>query len=806
MIDNDLVLHAIIDPVAKTLTAELVNAGQAWLSLGFSPGMTTMAGSQTVLAWPEDPVSLTNPAKYDMNAESAAGVVLMEDSRQTLTNATIVQNSTHTILRFTKLLEESNENPISATSNASLVWALGASNTIKAHIQRGGFSMKLNQCIADASLLPPSTPSNSAAPAAAPSTPATVKPTQSEAAPSSTAGNETSGSSTTVDCSSFRDNPIKLIDDDLVLHAIIDPVAKTLSAELVYVGQAWLSVGFSPGKKTMIGSQAVTGWPDQDLSLTNPGKYDMTTETEAGVILMDDSRQTLTNATIFQNDTHTVLKFTKILEEPNENSISASGEASLVWAVGMDNSMPFHIKASGFSLKLNQCVVDATLLPPPTPTPSNSAGPPPPAPSSIETATPTKSKSASSVPVSTVSSSNSTTVDCSSFRDNPIPLGSTDLIMHAILNPMDRTLTAELVYQGQAWLSLGFAPGRTTMTGSQAVIGWPEEDASSPTNPAKYDMNAESEAGVVRMDDSRQTLMNATIVQNDTHTVLTFTKFIEESNENSVSATDASWFVWAVGASNTIKAHGKRGGLSLVVNQCVVSKGGVVMNAGSQQDGVVSVSNDNRKLWMAHGVTAATAWGILVPLAVGSALIRKLLEAMGLGEEVWFQLHRGLNMLAALLTVISFSIAVYIFNKEPGEVHFSEDLHHTLGLVIFILTLLQALNGVCRPHLPQVKKSVRKSSDYDYDDAQDSVEEPRVDNVLKKSTTRIVWEFGHRILGVALLAMSWWQVQDGIGLFIDRFPDDTDPTPVFWGVVIGISGIIVILVIIQIIVMRKIMR
>jgi hypothetical protein len=411
---------------------------------------------------------------------------------------------------------------------------------------------------------------------------------------------------------------------------------------------------------------------------------------------------------------------------------------------------------------------------------------------------------------SSSSSTNSTKiVDCSNLRDDPVPLiqGSTDLMLHAVINPVDNTLTAELVYLGKAWISFGFAPGRTAMRGSQAVIGWPN-DANSLTNPGKYDMTSEDASGVVLMQDSRQTLTNATIDQNNTHTVLTFTKILEEANENGISATDASWFVWAVGYDNTAWAHARRGGFALAFSQCLVKEGGVVTNeGGSQKQGAIEVSDDNRSLWIAHGMTAAVAWAILVPLAVGSALVRKLLQMSGLPKPLWFELHRGLNTLAAILTIVSFSIAVYIFNKEPDVVHFTEDPHHTVGLLIFIITLLQALNGVFRPHLPHTEEPEIVNADEEREEPVVTKADGDADDKhaasAEKSTTRIIWEYGHKILGVGLLAMSWWQVQDGIGLFVERFPDDNDLTPAFWGVVIGISAVICILVVIQKVVVTR---
>ena len=398
-------------------------------------------------------------------------------------------------------------------------------------------------------------------------------------------------------------------------------------------------------------------------------------------------------------------------------------------------------------------------------------------------------------------SSSTTTVDCSGLRDSPIQLINNELVLHAIIDPVANTLTAELVYVGQAWLSVGFSPGKKTMIGSQTVTGWPDQDLSL-TNPGKYDMTTETEAGVILMDDSRQTLTNATIFQNDTHTVLKFTKILEEANENPISATGAASLVWAVGLDNSFPMHVQASGFSRQLNQCIVTENGVVTNEGGQSQGGVQIEadDDSRDLWIAHGWTAAVAWAILVPLAIGAAMIRKLLEAAGLPKGWWYQLHRGLNAIAAILTIVSFSIAVYIFNKEADPVHFSEDPHHTVGLLIFIITLLQALNGVLRPPLPHADAPIISAHD---EEEEDKTEEPKVQAETGKSTQRVVWEVGHRILGVGLLAMAWWQVQNGIGLYLERFPMENDLTPVFWGVAIGITVVVLILYIIQIFVMKK---
>ena len=399
----------------------------------------------------------------------------------------------------------------------------------------------------------------------------------------------------------------------------------------------------------------------------------------------------------------------------------------------------------------------------------------------------------SSTGTGTGDASNGTiTVDCSNFRAKPIELVSGLVTMHAIVNPVDQVLTAELIYEGQGWLALAFTEGGSTqMIGAEAVIGLPDAEVSS-TNPGKYGLGSLDPSGTILMDSSRQTLTNADIVQNSTHTVLTFTKPLVESGEHELFSTAANTLLWAVGGSNDLLFHVRRGDVTLKFRQCtVISDTGVVTSGTDTEAGVVSVSDDNHNMWVAHGACAAVAWAILVPLAVGASLIRSLLEFMGLPKGMWYSIHRGLNMIAAILTICSFAIAVYLFNEQPGATNFTELTHHTLGLVIFILTLLQAMSGIFRPHLPHANLPT-VHIDADYESNLEMEESPKT-QPAPKSTQRVMWEYGHRIVGVAILAMAWWEIQDGIALFLQRFPDAYNFTTVFWAVVISITSIFAIL-------------
>ena len=55
-----------------------------------------------------------------------------------------------------------------------------------------------------------------------------------------------------------------------------------------------------------------------------------------------------------------------------------------------------------------------------------------------------------------------------------------------------------------------------------------------------------------------QTLMHYDIVPNDTTTMLTFTKLLNENAEMPIDPNDANAFTWAVGGVNALGHHVKR--------------------------------------------------------------------------------------------------------------------------------------------------------------------------------------------------------------------------------------------------------
>jgi preprotein translocase subunit YajC len=231
---------------------------------------------------------------------------------------------------------------------------------------------------------------------------------------------------------------------------------------------------------------------------------------------------------------------------------------------------------------------------------------------------------------------------------------------------------------------------------------------------------------------------------------------------------------------------------------------------------------DNNMLWAAHGICASIAWAILVPLAIGSAMLRKELVKAGFSESFWFQLHRALNLTAAILTIISFAISVHIIREEDGKSPWKEDTHFIVGLVIFIVTLLQATFALFRPHLPH--KEEKKESVKNLDEEETVAEAKDVENkvesmdkesknaavgetteeeeaketeiVGKKSLLRKSWEVNHRFFGVGLLATAWWELHSGWELYEVKEGGE-NLGAIFLGVAGGISGIIAIVYAVQ---------
>ncbi|CAB9496618.1 Eukaryotic cytochrome b561 [Seminavis robusta] len=512
----------------------------------------------------------------------------------------------------------------------------------------------------------------------------------------------------------------------------------TFSATVVYEGLAWVGFAISPTGR-MQDSNAVIGMPGEEESETNPGKYFLGGYTADGITLSE--QQTLLSKSLEQNDTHTVLSFTKLLEEPDEVAITTSGDNNFLVAVGLSNEFGYHAARHPFTERIT-CGGGAVDVAEDVATVDQDA------------------------PVA-----DDGPVDCSTFVQSVSIAGlSLNYVVNLDDDMMNGNFSAELIYAGQGWVGFGISPDGA-MIGSLAVIGVPGQPVG-PSNPGKYILNAKSPGGAELLPDSQQTIMDGNIVQNETHTVMTFTKRLTEPGEIEIIA-DTQFlnnFLAAAGIDNdSIGFHISRGATQLGLAPCTET--GIAEAASVEQEDRPKM----RKSFAAHGWLACIAWGILVPIAIGNSLCRHLIPVQGL----WFEIHRAFNSLAILLTLITFVIVVNAVEKSSSNPdHFQSTdgalgKHKTIGLVVFILSLIQGIGGLMRPHLP--KKN---------DDGTDA--EP-------KSPIRTLWEFVHKGSGYAILAMAWYQCHSGLvknGAYLARFPQDDDYSDVFWGVTGAISAIV----------------
>lgn len=301
------------------------------------------------------------------------------------------------------------------------------------------------------------------------------------------------------------------------------------------------------------------------------------------------------------------------------------------------------------------------------------------------------------------------------------------------------TITMTYEVPEETWVAIGFSTNGA-MVGSEAVIGLPAEGTVQ-----KYFLSSQSLNGVQPMPADQQTLIDASVSQEGGATRLTFTKILDEPGEIPINV-GMNTFLGAYGFDNTLNIHQSRESFQ------------VDLVSG----GVDNVSTRKITLWKVHGWCAGIAWGLLSPLAIGAVLLKKWFK-----NGKWFRVHQTLNTLVVILTIIAFVVAIVAINKETPEGfsanHFSPNPfpHRTVGLIIFVLALVQAANGILRPHAPKDREN--------------------------KTFVRSWWEIAHRILGYSLLGLSWYQVQSGIKIFSFIEVTDVDYLAVFWGVTAGIA-------------------
>jgi len=597
-------------------------------------------------------------------------------------------------------------------------------------------------------------------------------------------------------------DPITLDNDGLVqLQQFINEDEGTYTMKVTYSGgQSYVAIGINEeGRAKMIPSTAVMGRADGDSPTVD--RYILGAYTGIELATSNDG---LFNTSFTQTESTSTLTFTQSLNQASQ--IGVSDETQWIFAVGPEGNMfTRHAIQGSFQLPLSRTCTLSTTTSETQVTESTTS----------ETEAETETESVAEENVST-SDNTDVTIEDSEPADtmttlcpltDPITLDEGgQLELQQFVNSQEGTFTMKLTYYGgQAFIGIGVNDeGLPKMTPSTAVIG--RADGETPSV-QKYRMTAST--GVQLADTTQQTLINTSFVQTDETSTLIFTQLLNEPGQ--VSIRDETQWIYAVGFSdNRWMGHSIQGSFKLSLSPTCDTMG-TTNGASTAQSGIVisNIIQPDRQMWMAHGIMMALAWGICAPLAIGSSILRTIFDRLAISNDksLWFKIHLYMNLGTALLTLIGFSIAIAAKNQQQVK-HF-ESTHAKMGLSIFIMVLLQVLAGMFRPSLPKNTQETPNEGDEESNgekkqgqkDVLDKTEREQSTDMHEsvaftskmkpnKSSVRLAWEVGHRIMGLCLLAMTWYNCHTGIVWSSMVWEENKDWTGAFWGVVGGLCAII----------------
>mmetsp|Transcript_12730 Transcript_12730/g.26308 ORF Transcript_12730/g.26308 Transcript_12730/m.26308 type:complete len:244 (-) Transcript_12730:567-1298(-) len=226
-------------------------------------------------------------------------------------------------------------------------------------------------------------------------------------------------------------------------------------------------------------------------------------------------------------------------------------------------------------------------------------------------------------------------------------------------------------------------------------------------------------------------------------------------------------------------------------------------------------------LWMIHGVSMGIAWGILVPLAIGSVFLRNHITLLKSNAR-WLRAHICLAILVVILTGMGYAVALMAEERDDDgrfaeNEKFDDDVHSVVGIGVLGIVVLQVIAGFFRPKpvVAPVSKRTGENDDSIFEDEEkhgegsnelepdgeyDGDGEYIGDNgsvvTVKKPNrctgVRKLWEWTHRLFGVLLLGFAWFNCHSGIYLFAEYYGPIDNLLKLFWGVTGSLSGIILV--------------
>jgi hypothetical protein len=131
-------------------------------------------------------------------------------------------------------------------------------------------------------------------------------------------------------------------------------------------------------------------------------------------------------------------------------------------------------------------------------------------------------------------------------------------------------------------------------------------------------------------------------------------------------------------------------------------------------------------------------WGFLLPMGVIIAHFGKNVKPPGW----WFRQHRMIQTMGLLCGIIGLIIAVVMVQDATGN-HFSR-AHHTVGIIVMTIGILQPFNAFFRPHPPTEGEA--------------------------KTFNRLVWEVVHKGCGYSAIVLGVLNIFGGAKIAAELIP------------------------------------
>ncbi|GFH57048.1 hypothetical protein CTEN210_13524 [Chaetoceros tenuissimus] len=328
----------------------------------------------------------------------------------------------------------------------------------------------------------------------------------------------------------------------------------------------------------------------------------------------------------------------------------------------------------------------------------------------------------------------------------------------------------------KSWIGFGYSPSGI-MLNTDAVIGL-ESGVHLYSLPESY----MAPMGVTKLGDEFQTLTEKsfTVSDGDVKSTLEFILPLENRNDAIVN-NGVSKFIYAIGnddVTNSFGVHKLRGEVDLTLSPCQAFE--------EREDIDYSVMNQKRLLKI-HGLLAAAAFGVLMPLAIAASIFRKYLRKEMKSKQLWFWIHYSLNVLSFLLVIVLFALAIRARNYSSIG-HFSK-VHDQLGLAILILVTIQVLAGIFRPSVEQ-HQSQKVEDEVSVDEFVDHSGRDEHGNKLPYGSNilrRKKWARMHRVGGIFILFMLAYQFYAGIEAYKTLFLVDGKVSFIFYWIWMGLG-------------------